>query len=157
MGYESKIYLALPSTWASDVHVHDQDNRWTPEVTGRKALSCQIVAMVDLSKAGDGPVSTVIRQGIDAEKDRLATQTEDGALVPGYGLYISGDEFADRDPYDDPVSPLNLDALIDALDVEYALSAYRRFGLARQVLRAWRDLLGDFGGPEHTVVLHYGH
>lgn len=161
MGYESKIYLGLtfasgPVPHLSGVYALDEDGE--PDLSApyvRQAHYTQVVAMIDLSKSG-GAVYDVIRKAIQAEKDRLATSTED-APVYGYGLYISGDEFADRDPYDDPVTPLPLDDLIEALEVSYALERYRRYGLALALLKGWRDQQSAFGGAETTVVLHYGH
>lgn len=158
MGYESKIYLALPSTWASDVHVTDDEGHWTPEVTGRKALHCQIVAMVDLSKAGyDNATGLVLRDARETEKTRLALLASQDKEPVGYGLYTSGDVFDDQDKYGDPIAPVPLDVLLEALrhDYEAPGGGYRRFALAIDVLSSWDRLRDQF--PPDPLVLHYGY
>jgi hypothetical protein len=161
MGYESKIYLALTNTQSPTPHlsaIYSLNDDGEPDYEApaiRHALFSEVVGMIDLCKT-DGAVHYVIRKAIQAEKDRLALSTPDKPVY-GFGIYTSGDEFEDRDRYDDPVSPVPLDDLLAAVEVGYSLDAYRRYGLAQHLLRGWRDMLSDFGGPQHARILHFGH
>jgi hypothetical protein len=164
MGYESRLYLALPSSMAWDVHKTDDEGHWTPEVTGRKAYSVQVVAMVDLSKAGyDNATGLLLAASREAEKARLAASTEE-APVHGYGLYVSGDVFDDHDKYGDPIAPVDLDALLQALatDLYGPDGGYRRFAIALDLLTSWKRLQRQFGAEStderfRPVVLQYGY
>lgn len=134
MGYESKLLLTLPSILA-----HNGER------------FCQLVAMVDLSKVGyDGPVYNEMKAARTREKARLA----DDPLAARYGVYdLNGDDMVTKDPYDDPLAPVDLDRLIDAMAEAYEQEPYRRYALALPLLRAWRD--APFG--DDALVLHYGH
>lgn len=135
MGYESRLHFVqhFPSVFAS-----------------RGLYGVSLIASIELSKAGYGPLGQLIRDSIAVETKRLKD-----ADTPRYFIW-DGEEEKTTDPYDDPITPIKLDAVIRALHAELALDEeppYRRFVLALAIAqelnntRQWQDI----------VVLHEGH
>lgn len=165
MGYESRFYLTLAaedSTHLSNDYQKDADGVLVEDEKGdliptAQGIYSQVVAMVDVSKAGDGDgaVSALIQASIKAQKARNAVEGNHP-----WGFYVNGDEFVISDPYGDPLAAVDLDALIAALETELAADAeyhYRRFVLLLATARAWKASLDAFGGPTNARVLHYGY
>lgn len=139
MGYESKIILGLTS-----------DKEHLPG-EGRYVRT---VAMVDLSKTGDGPVFTLLREAV-----RVARETNE----PFYVYVDDADKGASEDPYGDPVAEVDAAELLAALEADDP--TYRRFALARHMVAGWIAAQPAYLEPaapgtewyERPVVLHYGH
>ena len=67
----------------------------------------------------------------------------------------NGDTPTTEDPYGDPLTAVDLTALIDAMESDQNREPYRRFALALPVLKAFRD--DPEWEDEDIVVLQYGH
>lgn len=139
MGYESKIILGTTS-----------DREHLPG-EGRYVRT---IAMIDLSRTGDGPVSAVLRDAIAAARE---------TVEPFYVYVDDGDKGVSEDPYGDPLAEVDAIELLEALQADDP--TYRRFVLARHLLTGWMATHPSFVEPaalgsdwyERPVVIHYGH
>ena len=144
MGYEVRLHIGTTSSF-TDLE-YDMTH-------GRSMLG---VVQVDLSKPGNDECGKLLSAALKAQKKNLADNPD---TEPKRGFYASdGDTLITEDAYGDPVSPVDVDALIRALEADldttdYGGKGYRRFELALSILKVMKDRWPN----ETLTVLTYGH
>lgn len=103
--------------------------------------SIRDIALIDLSCAGHSTHTGMLLAAARAAKDKT------------YAVPNSGGNYDHEDRYGEPLTAVDIDSLIDAMEADNNNEEYRRFTLALAVLRAvkndpsWRNL----------VVVQYGY
>lgn len=149
MGYEIKLVIGqLTPAAAPESALAKHELKY-----GRSLIE---VARLDLSKIGSGPLGTLIDEAI---KDQKVRQGEGAAKV---GFYAEdGDTLVTEDRYGDPVTPVLLQGILEALvqEIEASILAdetpYRRFVIAQALIEKILDTFHN--SASELVALTFGH
>lgn len=117
MGYETKIYIS---------RVEDDGY-------------CSQIAMVDLSKCGQGKFATLVKESTPA--------------TPEYFLLFGDDDKVDKDMYDSPLSCMSATDALFALRQDNERDPYRRFNIAIAMIEQAIDGFSE----ESIKIIGYGH
>lgn len=146
MGYESNLYIVEPPL---------RNEEGEPMMVHDGKAYCAVIAEFNMRKAGyDNPVAALIADAIKVEATRIDAEGWRHAVYE----CAEGDTQYDADKYGDPLAPLPLDRLIDALvqvssgDVHY----HRKYAPLLAMLRTFSDQIDAGELRRGVVVLHYG-
>jgi hypothetical protein len=146
MGYESNLFI-------TQAPHRNEDGEPTNAYDG--VAYCRHIAEFDLCKVGDdNDLAKLFIDSIEAERARIEVE---GWRHGVYELADGNTQHTD-DKYGDPVSPVPLARLIEALIGVMRHDHYRRYAPLLAMLQAFsvQAVAGEWGA-NGIVVLHYGH
>lgn len=144
MSYDSRLYIVLTP---------EQDENGTPTACrcrdGVTVVDTARVAEIELGGGTEGAVHDLVQRSLDAEKNRRGNEP---------WFYVVGDSDSGKDAYGDPVAPIPLPLMIDAIRTATSTEEhYRRYPATLVYLEALQAQIVAGDWDEGLFILHYGH